>query len=208
MKLVLIAHRGGTSLKITDVGTVVTHDEGAFELSRSTGVDAEIGAELHRTTHAFGDIDERTVGEHGTVQGCEVVVAIGHYTAQILTYKLGIFANGFTDTAEDDAFFLKTLLESRFHRNGVHNRIDGHSGQLHTFFEGDAEFVEGLHQLRIDFIGTFQILSLCRVSIIGDGLIVDFRQMDMPPRRCSLRHPIAVGLQTEIQKPFGLTLFR
>ena len=55
-------------------------------------------------------------------------------------------------------------------------------------------------------MGTFLLLG-GRVSVVGDGLIVYFWQMHMPPCGLLLRQPIAIGLQTELQQPVWLSLF-
>ena len=97
MQLVLVAHRRRTALKIAHVAVVVGHDERALELARVAGVDAEVAAELHRTAHALGDVDERTVAEHGGVERRREIVAIRHHTAQILTYEVGMLLDSLTD---------------------------------------------------------------------------------------------------------------
>ena len=104
MELVFVAHRSGTSLQIADIAAVIAYDERALKLSCVAGVDAEISGEFHRATHAFGNVDERTIGENSTVEGGKEVVAIGHNRAEIFADEFGIFTNGLRDTAKDDAF--------------------------------------------------------------------------------------------------------
>jgi len=58
MQLVLIAHRRGTAFQVRYVGTLVGDDQRSFELSRLHVVDAEVGRQLHRAAHAFGNVDE------------------------------------------------------------------------------------------------------------------------------------------------------
>ena len=70
MELVFVAHRCGTAFEIAHIGIVVGYDKGAFKLSCVACIDAEIAAQLHRTAHTFGYIDERPVSEHGAVEGC------------------------------------------------------------------------------------------------------------------------------------------
>ena len=65
VKLVLVAHRCGASFEIGDVSLLVGDDEGAFELTRSAGIDAEVGSQFHRAAHSLGDIHKRAIGEDG-----------------------------------------------------------------------------------------------------------------------------------------------
>ena len=78
MKLVFITHRSCASFEIGNVTSIVTDDESALELPGIARIDAEIGGEFHGTTHALGNIDERTVGEDCTVESRKVIVAISH----------------------------------------------------------------------------------------------------------------------------------
>ncbi len=58
VQLVLIPHWRGATLEVADIRTLVGHDQGAFELAGVGGVDAEVGRQLHRASHPFGDVDE------------------------------------------------------------------------------------------------------------------------------------------------------
>ena len=58
MKLVLVAHRSGTTLHVAQCGAFVSHDESTLELARSLGIDAEIAGKFHRAAHALRDVAE------------------------------------------------------------------------------------------------------------------------------------------------------
>ena len=78
VQLVFIAHRGGTSLQIREIRAFVGDEKRALELTRVAGVDAEIGAQFHRATNAFGHIDKRTIGEDGGIE-CRVEIICRRY---------------------------------------------------------------------------------------------------------------------------------
>ena len=65
MQLVLIAHRCRAAFQITHVAVITSHNQRALKLSGIAGIDTEIAAQLHRATHALGNIDKRAVAEHG-----------------------------------------------------------------------------------------------------------------------------------------------
>ena len=139
MQLVLVAHRGGTALQVGDVGIVVGNDEGTLKLPCVAGIDAEIAAQFHRTAHAFGDVDERPVGEYGRVEGGKVVVAIGHDGAQVLAHQIAMLLDGITDGTEDDALLSQFFLKSGFDADRVHDGVDGSiATQGQAFLQGNA----------------------------------------------------------------------
>ena len=78
VELIFITHRCGTSFEVGNVSSIVTDDEGTFELPGIARIDAEVGGEFHGTTHAFGNIDERTVGEDCAVESRKIIVAISY----------------------------------------------------------------------------------------------------------------------------------
>ena len=205
MELVFIAHGGGAAFEIRHVAALVANDEGALKLPSVARVDAEVGGEFHRTAHAFGDKDKRTIGEDSRVEGSEVVVAIGDNAAQVFAHEFGIFLDGFRKTAENDALLLKALFEGGLDAHRVHHGINGYSCQCHALVEGDAELVEGFHQLRVNLL--LVVLLFRRVGIIRDGLVVDFGQTHVRPIGLRERLPVAKGGESELQQPFGFFLF-
>ena len=61
MQLILVAHRGRTTLQVADIGFVIGHNQGALELACIGSIDAEVGAQLHRATDSLRNIDEGSV---------------------------------------------------------------------------------------------------------------------------------------------------
>src|SRR3954469_11756086 len=79
VQLVFVPTRSGTPLEVANGGALLRNDEGALELSRFRRVDAEIGGQLHRTSDAARDKDERSVAEHRRVERGEKIVAGGYH---------------------------------------------------------------------------------------------------------------------------------
>ena len=176
MELVLVSHRSCAALQVRDIGIVVANDESPLELTCTASIDAEVRAEFHRTAHAFWDIDERAVAEDCGVECCEEIVFVGNDAAQVLAHQVGVLADSLADGAEDDAFLLEFLAESCLDAHRIHHRIDGCSGQSHTFFQRNAQLVEGLHKLWVN-CPSFGGVGGGRSCIVGDGLIVNLRHL-------------------------------
>src|SRR5262249_58075571 len=68
VKLILVAHGGGTALEVTDIASLLGDDQGPLELAGARRVDPEVRGEFHRATDALGDIAERPIAEDGGVQ--------------------------------------------------------------------------------------------------------------------------------------------
>ena len=166
-------------------------------MSGSAGVDAEVRAEFHGASHAFWDVDEGAVAEDCGVECGKEVVAIGDDAAQVFAHQVGVFAHGFADGAEDDAFLAEFFSEGCLDAHRVHHGIDGCSGQCHTLLQGDSELVEGLHQLRVD-VARALLLLLCRVGVVADVLIVNLRQLQVSPCGLLQCEPVPESLQAEI----------
>ena len=202
MQLVLVAHRSGAAFQVGHVAPVLTDDERALKLPGVARVDAEIGRELHGAAHALGDVDKRAVGEHGRVEGGEIIVGVGHDRTEVFAHQLGVFAHGFREGTEDDALLLQPLLEGGLDRHGVHHRIDRDSGQRHAFFERNAELFERFHQFGIDFL--LLVFLFCGVGVVVNRLIVDVGQPHQRPIRAGEREPMAVSRETKLEKPLRL----
>ena len=202
MQLVLISHRGRASLKIAHVGIVVSHNERTLKLTRVTGIDTEIRAEFHRTTHALGDIYKRTVTEHSTVQSSKEIVAVRNYGTKILSDEVWMLLDSFADGTENDAFLAQFLLEGGLHRDRIHDSVNRCiSAQGQAFLQRNAQLVESLLQLGINLSVTGWLLCH-RIGIIGDLLIINRRHMHMSPLGFCLLFPIAESAETELQHPF------
>ena len=115
VQLVFIAHGGGAAFEIADIRIVVGNNQRTLKLPRIAGIDAEIRAELHRATNTLGDIDKRAVREHGAIERCKVIVAIGYNGTEILTHHVGMLLDGLADGAEDDTLFTKFFLKGGLH---------------------------------------------------------------------------------------------
>jgi hypothetical protein len=92
VELVFVAHRRGAAFEIADIAALVGHDQRAFELAGIFRVDAEIGGQLHRAAHAFGDVDEGAVGKDRAVERGEIIVVHRHDLAEPFLHQIGIFA--------------------------------------------------------------------------------------------------------------------
>ena len=204
VELVLIAHRGGAALKIRHVGIVFGDDERALELSRVPRIDTEIGAQLHRAAHSLGDVYKRPVAEHGTVEGGIEVVAVWHHASQVFPHQVGVLLDGVTYRGEDHSLLGELLLERGLHRHRVHDGVHGGAAKRQTLLERYAELVECLHQLGVYLL----VLGLLgqRVGIIGYGLVVHRRHVDVAPLRLLERLPVVVCRQSEFEHPLRLAL--
>ena len=183
MELVLVTHRCGTTLQVADVGFIVGHDQRALELTGIGRIDAEIGAQLHRATHPFGDIDERAIREDRRVQSREEIIPIAHDTPQIFLYQIRMMLHRLTERTEDNAFLRQVLLERGLYRDTIHDRIHRHSAQVLLLLQGNAQLIEGLQQLRIHLVEALRSLLPFRSGIIDDVLIVDGRNLQVCPMR-------------------------
>ena len=206
VQLVLVAPRGGTPFQITHVGPFVGDDERAFELSRTLGVDAEVGRQLHRTAHPFGNVAERSVGEDRRVERRIVVVGAGHHAAQVFLDEIGIVADRLRDRTEDDSLLGERLLESGLDRHGVHDGIDGHARQLHLLLQRDAQLVERAFEFGVDLVHGAQFGTHPGRSVIDDVLEIDLRNTEVRPRRRLHLEPVAVGPQARLGHPLRFAL--
>ena len=203
MKLVFIALRSRTTFHIAHIRAFVGHDERALKLTRVGRVDTEIGRQLQRTTDSLRDVTERAIAEDRRVQSGEKVICVGHHLAEIFLHQVGVLLDCLAERHEDDAMLRECLLEGRLHRGRVHHRINGHAREFLLLVERDAQFVEGSQQFRIHLVETLFLLAFARCGIINDVLVVDFREIEMCPVGLFERLPMAEGLQSKLQQPFG-----
>ena len=119
-----------------------------------------------------------------------------------------MFFHRLANRHEDDAFLFQFLLECCLYRYGIHDGVNGDAAKGEAFFEGNAEFVEGLCQFRVDVVRRLRsVRFLChRVGIVRDCLIVNRRQCDMSPRRLFLPAPVSECVETEVKQPLRLAL--
>ena len=88
----------------------------------------------------------------------------------------------------------------------VHHGIRGNSAESHLLVERDAEFVEGLAQLRIYFVEVLGTLFLLGGCIVADSLEVDFGNVEVSPAGHLHSEPVAVGFKSEVEQPLRLAL--
>ena len=209
VQLIFIAHRCRTSLQIRHIRVIIRYNQRTFKLARITGIDTEIGRKLHRAAYSLRDINERTVREHSRVQSCKEVIPITNYRAHILLHKIRMFPYRLTKGAEYNALLHQCFFESGLYRYRVHHCIHSHSTQCHLFFQRNTQFIKCLYQFRIYFIHTLRSFFLLRrIGIVGNCLIIDFRNTEMGPCRHLQRQPMAVRFQSELQQPFGFIFLR
>ena len=138
VQLVLVAHRRRAALEVADVGPLGGHEQGPLELPGVRGVDAEVGAELHRAAHALRHVDEGAVGEDRGVQGGEEVVGVRDDGPQVLPHEVGVLPHRLGERAEDDARLLQLLLERGGDGDAVEDGVDRDPRELGPLVEGHA----------------------------------------------------------------------
>ena len=193
----------------------------ALELAGVAGIDAEIGGQLHRAAHALGDEHEAAVGEHGRVQGGEVIVIGRHHGAEILAHQLGMVAHRLADRTENHAHFGQRFPERGGHRDtvehGVHRDLRAlvfgvlrpfDAGQDGTFLQRYAELFVRRQQFRIDLVEALRTGLFLRCGVVMNILVVDRRMMDLGPMRLGHGLPGDECLKPPFQQPVGLVLAR
>ena len=103
MQLVLVAHRGRTPFEVAHMRSLVRNNQGALKLSCIALVDPKVGRKFHRTAHALGNVDERTVTKDRGVQCCVVVVLLRDHRAKVLFHQFRMAMHGLGDWAKDHA---------------------------------------------------------------------------------------------------------
>ena len=205
MELLLVAHRRGAAFHIAHEGALVGHDERALELAGALRVDAEIAGQVHRAAHPLGDVAEGPVGEHGAVQGREIVVAGRDHRGEILPDQVRMLLHRLGERAEDDALLREGLAEGRRDGDGIEDGVDGdHAGEHVALLEGNAQLLEGLGQFRVDLLRP--VLVLLGSGIVDDVLEVDLGQVQMGPAGHLHRLPFPERVQAEFQEPVRLLL--
>ena len=158
VKLVLVALRRGAAFEVGNVGALVGHDQGAFELPGVFGIDPEIGRQLHRAAHALWNVDEGPVGKDRAVQGGKEVVMHRHDLAEPALHQVRVFADRFRNRKEDHPGLFQFLAEGGGDRNRIEHRIDRHlarafhPGEHLLLFERNAQLFIDLEDLGIDLI--------------------------------------------------------
>ena len=92
-------------------------------------------------------------------------------------------------------------------RHRVHHGVDGHAGEHFLLFEGNAQTVECLDELGVDLVDALRPFFFLRGGVVAYGLIVDVGDVEMRPAGHLEGRPVAVGFQTEVEKPVGFSFF-
>ncbi len=158
VELVLVAHRRGAAFEVAYVAALVGHDQRPFELPGVFRIDPEIGAELHRAAHTFGNVDEGPVRKDRAVEGGEEVVAHRHDLAEPLLDQLRVLADRLADREENDARLLQLFAEGGGDADRVEHRIDRNlartfnPGEDLLLLQRDTELLVDLENLGIDLV--------------------------------------------------------
>ena len=213
VELVLVADGRGAAFQVGHVCPFFGDDQGALELSCVGRVDAEVGAQLHGTAHALGDVHEGAVAEDRGVEGGEEVVVVRDDRAQVFPDQIGVVMHGFGEGAEDDAQFGEFVLEGGGHGDRVEDRVNGHAGQQLLLGERDAEFLVGAQQFGVDLVQALRSFFLLGRRVVDDVLVVDVRVVNLRPALARLPsrwivhlQPVPVGLQAPLEQPLRLVL--
>ena len=177
----------------------------------SAAVDPEVRRQLHRATHALGHEAERTVGEHGRVEGGVEVVAPRHHRTQVRAHQFRMLPDGLGERAEDHPGLGQRRLERGGDGDRVDDRVDRHAGdpgQALLFGQGDAELVERRPDLRVHVIETVRTRSLgLRRGPVVHVLEVDRWEPDVLPRRRLQRQEVPERGEPPLEQPLGFVVF-
>src|SRR4051812_15875941 len=92
------------------------------------------------------------------------------------------------------------FLMRRSDADAVEHGVDGDVGKALLFLERDAELLESLQDLRIDFIESGQGRLHLGLREVDDVLIIDSGIMDMGPARLLHRQPFFESLESEVEQ--------
>ncbi len=205
MQLVLVSHRCRAALHVTQLRSLVSHDECPLELPRAFRVDPEVAGKLHRAFDSFGNIAETAVAEDRRVERGEEIVPDRYHRGEIFPDQIRMLLDGFRETAEYDSLFRQRSPEGCRHRDGIEDRVDCHdSGQRLAFPHRDAQFLECLLQFRVDLFRALRVLL--RGSVVDNVLKINFRHIQMSPLGHLHPLPLSESVQPELQHPFRLFL--
>ena len=158
VELIFVAHGGAATFEVADVAAFFGDDEGALELARFGGVDAEVGGEFEGAADALWYVAEGAVGEDGGVEGGVEVVAVGDDGAEVFLDEVGVLLQSFREGAEDDAVLSQLLAEGGGDGDAVENGVDGHARQSFLLFQGNAEFFVGAEEFGVNLVEALELL--------------------------------------------------
>ena len=206
MKLVLVALRSGAALEVAHKTAFVGHQKRSLKLAGVGLVDSKVGAQLHGAAHPLGNVAEGSVGKHGAVKGCVVVVGSRNHGSEVLFDQLRVVLNCLTHGAKNHALLGQGLLERGGHRDRVHDNVHGHSAQTLLLVQADSQLFKGFKQLRVYLVEAANLLFY-RGGVVAYSLKINFLVVHVCPVRLVHFEPNAVGLKAPLRHPLGLHFF-
>ncbi len=170
--------------------------------------------QLHRATHALGDVDEGAVGEDRAVQAGKIIVALRDDAAEIFAHQLGMLVHCLADGHENDAGLLQLLAKGGRDRDAVEHRVDRDfpraldAGEHLLLLDRDSELFIDSQDLGIDLVEAAELGLLLRLSVIISVLIIDLGQIELGPVDLFHLEPRAIALEAPVEHPPGLVLLR
>jgi len=129
VKLIGVANGRGAALEVAHLGAFVGDDQGALELARLRGVDAEVRRKLHGATHALRYIYKRAVGEDRGIERRVEIVGVRHDCAQVLLDEVGCFCTASENEQKMTPISASLSLKVVATEDRVEDRVDGHIGE-------------------------------------------------------------------------------
>ena len=213
MQLVLVPLGCRAPLEVTHIRALLGNDQRPLELAGILLVDPEIGRQFHRATHTLGNVDERSIGEHGAIQRRVIIIRHRNNRAEIFPHQFRMLFDGIRNRAENYAGLFQLFLERCHNGDRVEHRVHRDLGCLYTrknflFAQRNTELLVSIENCRIDLVQRlWRRIHLWRRIIIGI-VEIDLRIGDARPIRLSHGQPTAIGIKPPLEHPFRLALFR
>ena len=210
VQLVFVAHWRGAAFEIGHIAALVGDNQRAFKLAGVFGVNPEISAELHRATHAFGDVDECPVGEDRAVQGREIIVVHRHNLAEPFLHQLRIFLNRLRYAAENHASTFKFCAKGGGDRNTVEHGVHSHAAraldasQHFLLCNRDAQLLINTQNFGVYLVQRTKLWLGLWFGVIICILVIDGGHVELCPIRRRHRFPRCKRLQPPFEHPFRL----
>ena len=210
VQLVFVAHWRGAAFEIGHITALVGDNQRTFKLAGILGIDAEIGGELHRASHAFRDINKCPVGEDRAVQRCKIIVMHRHNLAEPFLHQLRIFLNRLRYAAENHASTFKFCAKGGGDRNTVEHGVHSHAAraldasQHFLLCNRDAQLLINTQNFGVYLVQRAKLWLGLRLGVIISVLIIDWRHVELCPIRRRHRFPRCKRLQPPFEHPFRL----
>ena len=185
-----------------DAAAFIGDDEGALKLTHVLGVDAEIRLHRHFDMHAFGDVNERTSGPDGGVEGREFVVGMRNDRSEILLDDFRVFPQAAVHVQKQDTLGLEVLSNRMV--NGLGFVLRRHPAKPFLFGFGDAQAVEGVLDVFRNVVpiplggvgGTEEVGHVVEVDAVELAAVAPVGHLAF--------HEVVVGFDAKFGHPFGL----